>query len=144
MLAEAVRRRDARAPGVLLEASGGVRLETVRAIAESGVDRISVGGLIKDIQAVAGLPTMRGSKLSDPTPATADAPLVARLKAAGAIKELRALPELKALSELKAFKAYLAKLIHLPKHLHQLLGRLRTISTTNMSLLKFITPLMLA
>ncbi|HVG93041.1 MAG TPA: nicotinate-nucleotide diphosphorylase (carboxylating), partial [Planctomycetota bacterium] len=29
----------------LLEASGGVSLETVRAIAETGVDRISVGAL---------------------------------------------------------------------------------------------------
>jgi nicotinate-nucleotide pyrophosphorylase (carboxylating) len=36
----------------LLEASGGVRLETVRAIAETGVDRISVGGLTKDVRAV--------------------------------------------------------------------------------------------
>ena len=45
MLAEAVRRRDARAPGLLLEASGGVRLDTVRAIAQSGVDRISVGAI---------------------------------------------------------------------------------------------------
>ena len=44
-LAEAVRRRDARAPGVLLEASGGVRIDTVRAIAESGVDRVSVGAI---------------------------------------------------------------------------------------------------
>jgi len=44
-LAEAVRRRDAKAPGVLLEASGGVTLETVRALALSGVDRISVGAL---------------------------------------------------------------------------------------------------
>jgi nicotinate-nucleotide pyrophosphorylase (carboxylating) len=33
------------APHVELEASGGVSLETVRIIAESGVDRISVGGL---------------------------------------------------------------------------------------------------
>ncbi|MBK1658069.1 amidase family protein [Paracraurococcus ruber] len=40
---------------------------------------------IKDIQAVAGLPTRRGSRLSDATPAAADAPLVARLRAAGAI-----------------------------------------------------------
>ena len=40
---------------------------------------------IKDIQAVEGLPTRRGSRLSDPAPATADAPLVARLRAAGAI-----------------------------------------------------------
>ena len=35
-----------------LEASGGVRLETVRAVAETGVDRISIGALTKDIQAV--------------------------------------------------------------------------------------------
>ena len=44
-LHEAVRRRNAVAPEVLLEASGGVNLETVRAIAETGVDRISVGAL---------------------------------------------------------------------------------------------------
>jgi len=35
-----------------LEASGGVTLDKVRAIAETGVDRISIGGLTKDIQAV--------------------------------------------------------------------------------------------
>ena len=35
-----------------LEASGGVTLDTVRAIAETGVDRISIGGLTKDIQAI--------------------------------------------------------------------------------------------
>jgi nicotinate-nucleotide pyrophosphorylase (carboxylating) len=35
-----------------LEASGGINLQTVRAIAETGVDRISIGGLTKDIQAV--------------------------------------------------------------------------------------------
>jgi nicotinate-nucleotide pyrophosphorylase (carboxylating) len=44
-LREAVRRRNEIAPAVLLEASGGVTLETVRAIAETGVDRISVGAL---------------------------------------------------------------------------------------------------
>jgi nicotinate-nucleotide pyrophosphorylase (carboxylating) len=44
-LAEAVRRRDARAPGVLLEASGGITLDTVGAVARAGVDRISVGAL---------------------------------------------------------------------------------------------------
>jgi nicotinate-nucleotide pyrophosphorylase (carboxylating) len=44
-LREAVRRRNAIAPSVLLEASGGVNLDTVRAIAETGVDRISVGAL---------------------------------------------------------------------------------------------------
>ncbi len=42
---EAVQRRNQRAPGVLLEASGGVNLQTVRALAETGVDRISVGAL---------------------------------------------------------------------------------------------------
>jgi len=45
MLAEAVRRRDARGAAVVLEASGGVRLDTVRRIAMSGVDRISVGAI---------------------------------------------------------------------------------------------------
>lgn len=35
-----------------LEASGGVNLDTVRAIAETGVDRISIGSLTKDIQSV--------------------------------------------------------------------------------------------
>ncbi|MGF1657272.1 MAG: carboxylating nicotinate-nucleotide diphosphorylase [Verrucomicrobiales bacterium] len=34
-----------RRPGLLFEASGGVTLDTVRAIAETGVDRISVGAL---------------------------------------------------------------------------------------------------
>ena len=36
----------------LLEASGNITLETVRAVAETGVDRISVGGLTKHIRAV--------------------------------------------------------------------------------------------
>jgi nicotinate-nucleotide pyrophosphorylase (carboxylating) len=35
-----------------LEASGGVRLETVRSIAETGVDRISIGSLTKDVRAI--------------------------------------------------------------------------------------------
>jgi nicotinate-nucleotide pyrophosphorylase (carboxylating) len=35
-----------------LEASGGITLENVRAIAETGVDRISIGALTKDIAAV--------------------------------------------------------------------------------------------
>jgi nicotinate-nucleotide pyrophosphorylase (carboxylating) len=46
---EAVRINGKRA---LLEASGGITLDTVRAIAETGVDRISVGSLTKDVQAV--------------------------------------------------------------------------------------------
>jgi nicotinate-nucleotide pyrophosphorylase (carboxylating) len=44
-LREAVRRRHDAAPGVLLEASGGVSLATVRDIAATGVDRTSVGAL---------------------------------------------------------------------------------------------------
>lgn len=35
-----------------LEASGGVNLQTVKGIAETGVDDISVGGLTKDVRAV--------------------------------------------------------------------------------------------
>jgi len=35
----------------VLEASGGVNMETVRAIAETGVDRISIGSLTKDVRA---------------------------------------------------------------------------------------------
>lgn len=45
---EAVKLNAGRA---LLEASGGVTMESVRAIAETGVDRISVGGLTKDVKA---------------------------------------------------------------------------------------------
>ena len=48
MMAEAVARTQGR---VLLEASGGVNLDTVRAIAQTGVDRISIGGLTKDLKA---------------------------------------------------------------------------------------------
>ena len=47
-LREAVRLRDENSPpgkGPSLEASGGVNLETVRGIAETGVDLISVGAL---------------------------------------------------------------------------------------------------
>ncbi|MDR0716958.1 MAG: carboxylating nicotinate-nucleotide diphosphorylase [Azoarcus sp.] len=36
----------------VLEASGGVDLERVRAIAETGVDRISIGGLTKNVKAL--------------------------------------------------------------------------------------------
>lgn len=45
---EAVRLTNGRA---LLEGSGGVNLDTVRAIAETGVDRISIGSLTKDVRA---------------------------------------------------------------------------------------------
>jgi nicotinate-nucleotide pyrophosphorylase (carboxylating) len=51
-LGEAVRRRDRVAPSILLEASGGVSLESVRRIAETGVDRISVGALTHSAPAI--------------------------------------------------------------------------------------------
>jgi len=44
-LQEAVRKRNEKATQILLEASGGITLENVRAVAETGVDRISVGAL---------------------------------------------------------------------------------------------------
>jgi nicotinate-nucleotide pyrophosphorylase (carboxylating) len=44
-LSEAVRLRDASGLRTPLEASGGVNLQTVPAIAETGVDIISVGAL---------------------------------------------------------------------------------------------------
>ncbi len=46
---EAVKLSHGRA---LLEASGNVNLDTVRAIAETGVDRISIGALTKNIRAI--------------------------------------------------------------------------------------------
>jgi nicotinate-nucleotide pyrophosphorylase (carboxylating) len=46
---EAVRINAGRAK---LEASGGIELETLRAVAETGVDRISVGALTKDVKAI--------------------------------------------------------------------------------------------
>jgi len=51
-MTEAVRRRTATAPGVLLEASGGVTLPTIHGIAETGVDRISVGALTHSAKAL--------------------------------------------------------------------------------------------
>ena len=36
----------------ILEASGNVNIDTLRGIAETGVDRISVGGLTKDVRAL--------------------------------------------------------------------------------------------
>ncbi len=44
-LRQAVAMRDAKAPSVKLEASGGINLQTVRQVAEAGVDYISVGAL---------------------------------------------------------------------------------------------------
>ncbi len=49
MLREAVRLNAGRA---VLEISGGVTLDGLRALAETGVDRISIGALTKDVKAV--------------------------------------------------------------------------------------------
>ena len=43
LLAACVATRDQLAPGIVLEASGGIRPETVAAIAATGVDRVSTG-----------------------------------------------------------------------------------------------------
>ncbi|MGS5085520.1 carboxylating nicotinate-nucleotide diphosphorylase [Hydrogenophaga sp. A37] len=48
-LRDAVRRNAGRA---ILEISGGVNLQSVRALAETGVDRISIGALTKDVKAI--------------------------------------------------------------------------------------------
>ncbi len=48
-LREAVRLNAGRA---ILEISGGVTLDSVRALAETGVDRISIGSLTKDVKAI--------------------------------------------------------------------------------------------
>ena len=48
-LQDAVRRNAGRA---ILEISGGVNLQTVRALADTGVDRISIGALTKDVKAI--------------------------------------------------------------------------------------------
>ena len=44
-LGEAVDMRNERAPKILLEASGGVNIDTINGIASTGVDRISIGAL---------------------------------------------------------------------------------------------------
>ncbi|ABC36505.1 carboxylating nicotinate-nucleotide diphosphorylase [Burkholderia thailandensis] len=49
MMRDAVRITEGRA---VLEVSGGVNFDTVRAIAETGVDRISIGALTKDVRAI--------------------------------------------------------------------------------------------
>ncbi len=52
-LREAVRRNDAAGDArAALEISGGVTLEGLRALAETGVDRISIGALTKDVKAI--------------------------------------------------------------------------------------------
>lgn len=50
-LSEAIELRDQTAPDITLEASGGISIDNVRKVAETGVDFISVGGLTKDVRA---------------------------------------------------------------------------------------------
>ena len=49
ILREAVAMRDAEAPQVELEASGGIHLETLRETVSTGIDRISVGALTHSV-----------------------------------------------------------------------------------------------
>ncbi|QDU71297.1 carboxylating nicotinate-nucleotide diphosphorylase [Mucisphaera calidilacus] len=51
-LREAVALRDRLAPDVRLEASGGITEQTLRSVAETGVDRISVGALTHTVRAL--------------------------------------------------------------------------------------------
>jgi nicotinate-nucleotide pyrophosphorylase (carboxylating) len=51
-LRNAVALRDRLRPGTLLEASGGVNLQTIAGIAETGVDFISVGALTHSVRAI--------------------------------------------------------------------------------------------
>ncbi|WP_159888025.1 carboxylating nicotinate-nucleotide diphosphorylase [Paenibacillus puerhi] len=52
LMRQAVQRMKSAAPHILIEASGTVTLDTVRAIAETGVDVISVGRLTYSVQAL--------------------------------------------------------------------------------------------
>lgn len=49
---EAVAMRQRLAPAIGLEASGGITLQNIRSVAESGVDFISIGDLTKNVRAV--------------------------------------------------------------------------------------------
>ena len=48
-LARAVELRNRQAPGVLLEASGGITLDSLAEVAATGVDRVSMGGLTHSV-----------------------------------------------------------------------------------------------
>ncbi len=52
MLKDAVRMRDESKSELLLEASGGVTLDSLRSIALSGVDRVSIGALTHQAQSI--------------------------------------------------------------------------------------------
>ena len=48
-LARAVELRNRQAPGVLLEASGGITLDSLAEVAATGVDRVSMGRLTHSV-----------------------------------------------------------------------------------------------
>jgi nicotinate-nucleotide pyrophosphorylase (carboxylating) len=52
LMREAVALRDQLAPRTGLEASGGIDLQSIRAVAETGIDFISVGDLTKNVRAI--------------------------------------------------------------------------------------------
>ena len=49
LLRQAVAIRDGNAPHLLLEASGGITLAVLPSIADTGIDRISVGALTHSV-----------------------------------------------------------------------------------------------
>ncbi|MCL4720482.1 MAG: carboxylating nicotinate-nucleotide diphosphorylase [Gammaproteobacteria bacterium] len=51
-LRAAVALRDRVSPGTTLEASGGISIDTLRSVAETGVDFISIGALTKNVRAI--------------------------------------------------------------------------------------------
>ncbi len=51
-LRKAVSLRDRQRSAILLEASGGITLETIAGVANAGVDRISVGSLTRGARSV--------------------------------------------------------------------------------------------
>jgi nicotinate-nucleotide pyrophosphorylase (carboxylating) len=51
-LCEAVNLNKQSGKRAVLEASGGITLENVREIAMTGIDRISIGSITKNIQAI--------------------------------------------------------------------------------------------
>ncbi len=74
---------------VLVDTPGAIRAaEVLTRELTAGKSRGPLHGIplaIKDVVDVAGMPTRAGSSLTDPQPVTADAPVVARLRAAGAV-----------------------------------------------------------
>jgi nicotinate-nucleotide pyrophosphorylase (carboxylating) len=66
LMRDAVALRDRLAPGTGLEASGGIGLQSIRAVAETGIDFISIGDLTKNIRAIDL--SMRFSFTAAPTP----------------------------------------------------------------------------